>query len=301
MFRVLTIAAALGCTAELPVPAGDGGEDATFAADGGVPADAAPRDAAIPGDAGQAPLDERCVDLRRGGGLYRVCRQRQSHPDAQRLCAAAGLDLFVPDSPGEGGWVWDRAQEIERGPYWIGRDACTEIRGRDVSNPRPCDDLLPYICENRCAAGVDEVCADGRDDDCDGFVDEGCSDCVLHERGDRDFIFCDDPVAWSKARLKCRALGGDLAILDDGELSRWAWAHGREVRDASWWAGKSDLEIEGEWRWVDGTRGEYDGWGRGQPDDWEGREDCLELPSWDRGGRWNDADCATESPYVCER
>ncbi len=335
MHRLFFIVVALGCTAELPEVSG---EDARVP-DPGPPTDHGGATVSDGGPAGSdaagfedPPLDARCIDLLRGVALYRVCRQAETWHRARASCRSFGLDLFVPESLAENDWVSQRAQELQPGSFWIGMNDLDQegtfltVDGQPIAyfgwsdgepndangedcveqydfgrwNDRPCDDELPYVCESLCLPTDDEVCADGRDDDCDGRVDEGCPPCRVRERSGQEFLFCDDKVAWAKARTKCLALDGDLAVLDDRDLSRWAWREARGRGRSSWWVGMSDLGAEGDWRWVDGREAQYDGWARGQPDDFGRAEDCLELwPMAD--GYWNDADCAIESRYICER
>jgi hypothetical protein len=65
-----------------------------------------------------------------------------------------------------------------------------------------------------------------------------------------------------------------------------------------WWIGGSDSAVEGDWVWNDGTPFTYSAWSYGQPDNWEGREDCVSVRTWD-SYLWNDLPCAEWLPYIC--
>ena len=67
--------------------------------------------------------------------------------------------------------------------------------------------------------------------------------------------------------------------------------------DPGAWIGISDLDREGDFVAVDGGPLPYDGWGNRQPDDWQGREDCVHLQG---SPRWNDADCEGGRAFLCE-
>ena len=41
----------------------------------------------------------------------------------------------------------------------------------------------------------------------------------------------------------------------------------------------------------------FSSWGRGEPDDYGGGEDCVIS----RGDGWNDAPCAAQHPWICEK
>lgn len=102
-------------------------------------------------------------------------------------------------------------------------------------------------------------------------------------------------ASWSDARAVCRAWGGDLAEIGSAEEN--ALVSGRS--DDSLWLGVNDVEVEGSVRTLDGSELEYDAWGPGQPDDYLGAEDCVELRPAAAG--WNDIPCADLKLPLCER
>ena len=64
------------------------------------------------------------------------------------------------------------------------------------------------------------------------------------------------------------------------------------------WIGGSDRGQEGMWRWVtSGSRLNYRHWHLGKPGR-GGGEDCLAM--WFADGRWWDAPCHYNYPYICE-
>ena len=341
MLRALPIAVLLfACTTTLPVPgaSSEAGPDDGVVVDAGTLPPGADG-ARAPADAGDplvrpSPPESRCVDLPRGGALYRVCSRREKWPDARAICQAAGLDLMVPDSWEENVWVWERAREIEEAPYWIGlsdldvegvfagvdgrpprfdgwaRGEPNDAAGEDCAhllddaprwNDGNCGIPYPYICESPCQPVAEDACFDGRDDDCDGVADEGCLRCDERQRAGRTYLFCDEARDWKTARDECRGLGADLAIVDDPDENRWAWETAVDIEEAGWWIGLSDLDDEGRWLWVDGRAPSHAPWGRGQPDDFALGEDCCELWPWGGPGRWNDNNCEQRTGFVCER
>jgi hypothetical protein len=127
-------------------------------------------------------------------------------------------------------------------------------------------------------------------DDCTGpgeFTDPDGASC---------YQLGDTLSPWLDARDLCQAWGGDLAKVEsDEENTRLG-----EQSDQDVWLGASDFEDEGNFRWFDGDDVDPDGsWAPAQPDNFEGRENCLELRAMD--GRWNDVPCTSEKLALCER
>ena len=151
-----------------------------------------------------------------------------------------------------------------------------------------------------------EVC-NGIDDDGDGLRDEAavdnamCDDCRLEEVGGSSYWFCDTvPRTWPDARAFCMDHGADLAVADDvAENARFAAGI-----EGGRWLGGTDAASEGTWAWIDGSPFALVKWGMDQPDDFEGRQDCLRViggmyQAWPAEA-WDDFDCEREHPFVCE-
>ena len=51
------------------------------------------------------------------------------------------------------------------------------------------------------------------------------------------------------------------------------------------WIGANDRDVEGGWRCPDGTAIVYSNWANGQPDNYQGGEDCTEL-GWAEVDPW---------------
>uniref|UniRef100_A0A668A7K4 C-type lectin domain-containing protein n=1 Tax=Myripristis murdjan TaxID=586833 RepID=A0A668A7K4_9TELE len=96
--------------------------------------------------------------------------------------------------------------------------------------------------------------------------------------------------SWDESRQDCLRRGADLVIINSREENKF----GLRV-----WIGLSDLETEGEWKWVDGSSLSYTSWAKGQPDDAPGGEDCGEVRP-ERDG-WNDLFCTHSLHWVCEK
>uniref|UniRef100_A0A668AQ17 C-type lectin domain-containing protein n=1 Tax=Myripristis murdjan TaxID=586833 RepID=A0A668AQ17_9TELE len=100
--------------------------------------------------------------------------------------------------------------------------------------------------------------------------------------------------SWDESRQDCLRRGADLVIINSREENSFLKKFGLRV-----WIGLSDLETEGEWKWVDGSSLSYTSWAKGQPDDAPGGEDCGEVRP-ERDG-WNDLFCTHSLHWVCEK
>jgi hypothetical protein len=102
-------------------------------------------------------------------------------------------------------------------------------------------------------------------------------------------------ATWTDAFAGCQMWGGGLVIIESREEDELIGQH----LVSSSWIGASDLVQEGRMLWIGGAPVVFGNWGMGQPDDFQGREDCVvkTVPA----GSWNDLPCRNLNAYVCER
>lgn len=161
--------------------------------------------------------------------------------------------------------------------------------------PSPTPDAgapAPQAVEAQNPTDVPLIPADSLDDadDCTGtgeFTDPDGASC---------YQLGDTLGPWRAASDLCQAWGGDLAKVESVEENTLLGE--RSEQDV--WLGASDFEDEGNFRWFDGDDVDPEGsWAPAQPDNFEGRENCLELRAID--DRWNDVPCTSEKLALCER
>jgi hypothetical protein len=132
------------------------------------------------------------------------------------------------------------------------------------------------------------------------FYCSGAADCaartgctLLAPVSGRMYLWCGGAAAsWADAGAACAARGASLVQIEDVTTLDFLRAAGV----SSGWLGLSDTEVEGTWRWADGSALAYANWGGGEPNDSGGVEDCAELRP---DGLWNDLDCASARPFTC--
>jgi hypothetical protein len=114
-------------------------------------------------------------------------------------------------------------------------------------------------------------------------------------QGTRCYLRSAANLGWSEAQTSCQTWGGGLVIVDSREEDAFLGTH----LDVSFWIGASDLVQEGRWLWNGGAPLGFSNWAMGEPNDFQGREDCVvkTMPV----GSWNDLPCRNLNAYVCER
>jgi hypothetical protein len=204
----------------------------------------------------------------------------------------SGLWLGCSDADKEGVWTCD-GTPLGYANWAPGQpdnesalDDCAEwLADSGRWNDTSCDRRLGYICR-----GDASLRCTGRR--------VAAASAVLCARGD-------DLVDWDGAKKACQTAGGKLATVASAEESRALFDSLKLPSGLpSWqplegvWIGLTDAVQEGTFRWSDGSALAYKNWAPGQPNDGNAGEDCTTFTLGN--GKWNDADCATPLPYVCE-
>nr|CAD7394731.1 unnamed protein product [Timema cristinae] len=111
---------------------------------------------------------------------------------------------------------------------------------------------------------------------------------------------------WDEAEATCQSEGGHLVVIDSDKealfvLDLFHSQKGEDQTDLkSSHYGVRDNEQDGSFVTIYGTplsETGYERWARGQPDDENGVEFCIELL---RNGEFNDESCFKELPFICE-
>lgn len=207
---------------------------------------------------------------------------------AELTSEAYWIGLFEPEE-NEGAWRW---VDENRATYthWNqgepnddgANEDCAEWKlGNGAWNDAPCWSGRHYICQQ----------IDKKPLNCEGIR-------VYTDGG--ELCFSTESADWETARETCASDGGRLAVLSTKEKDE---AIQKVVAPKlglhSVWIGYSDIASEGNWRWISGARFDFQSWKDGEPNDFQGDEDCAEW--FPEDGRMNDLVCTAKRPYVCER
>ncbi|KAM9103964.1 low affinity immunoglobulin epsilon Fc receptor [Megaptera novaeangliae] len=101
---------------------------------------------------------------------------------------------------------------------------------------------------------------------------------------------------WIQARNACSKLHGRLVSVRSQEEQDFLTKHSNKRGS---WIGLRDLDIEGEFIWMDSSPLGYSNWQPGEPNDAGQGENCVMMQG---SGQWNDVFCGSYlNSWVCDR
>uniref|UniRef100_A0A3B3HYY4 C-type lectin domain-containing protein n=1 Tax=Oryzias latipes TaxID=8090 RepID=A0A3B3HYY4_ORYLA len=115
--------------------------------------------------------------------------------------------------------------------------------------------------------------------------------------GSSCYFFSGESKTWDEARESCRAIEADLVVINTKEENEFI----SKLNKQKFWIGLSDRDLEGTWKWVDGSSLDLF-WASGQPDNHKGGEDCGHMLAYfESPGLWNDVQCSFAMQWICEK
>ncbi|KAF4071615.1 hypothetical protein AMELA_G00275390 [Ameiurus melas] len=102
---------------------------------------------------------------------------------------------------------------------------------------------------------------------------------------------------WEESKQDCRDKGADLVIINSKEEQEFI---SKILSSRKAWIGLNDGDREGEWKWVDGTPLNTGFWANGEPNSYEGDEDCVVTgDNTDPVRSWADYPCNRQFIWIC--
>ncbi|XP_026103528.1 CD209 antigen-like protein C [Carassius auratus] len=104
---------------------------------------------------------------------------------------------------------------------------------------------------------------------------------------------------WTESRQDCQKRGADLIIINTREEQDFV----KKITDKrEFWIGLTDSEVEGTWKWVDGSTVTYDFWEPKEPNGKE-QENCVVtyLKKHPLLKGWLDVPCNGARQWICEK
>ncbi|KAF3696633.1 Galactose-specific lectin nattectin [Channa argus] len=132
--------------------------------------------------------------------------------------------------------------------------------------------------------------------------DECCRRCPSGwtEFGNRCYMFYFENKDWADAEVACIAVSGNLASVHSKEQYTFITDMIKRSTgtDVQTWVGGHDAAKEGVWLWSDGSKFDYKFWGKGEPNNTGGAENCLGI---NYNGSGNDITCQSKKSFVCAK
>nr|AJF83862.1 dendritic cell-specific ICAM-3-grabbing non-integrin protein [Miichthys miiuy] len=133
-----------------------------------------------------------------------------------------------------------------------------------------------------------------------------CPDDKWLQVGDQCLLLSTERDDWHNSSKKCEEMGAHLAILTTTEQHEVVEKEGRRLGGlyTYYWMGLTDIEEEGEWKWVDNSTVKNTHWkvGTSEPDNnlsgGEEGEDCAVVDSFTQS--WYDVPCSYLYPRICQ-
>jgi len=113
------------------------------------------------------------------------------------------------------------------------------------------------------------------------------------------YLYHPEKADWEGAKMLCEMEGGQLAVItSEAEQGRIASRFGRLPE---FWVGCTDIEREGQFRWVNGQGLGFARWYRTQPTrKYPNNEHCVTFNYWGKDAKWGDRNCYDSKPFLCE-
>ncbi|XP_016383764.1 CD209 antigen-like protein C [Sinocyclocheilus rhinocerous] len=107
------------------------------------------------------------------------------------------------------------------------------------------------------------------------------------------FYLSSERKSWTESRRYCTERGANMIIINNREEQEFVrkWSDKDRV-----WIGLTDRDVEGTWKWVDGSTPTSGFWMSAEPGGYRGENCALTVV-----GEWADHPCTEEFHWMCER
>ncbi|MBR5825640.1 MAG: hypothetical protein IKY78_00995 [Clostridia bacterium] len=110
-------------------------------------------------------------------------------------------------------------------------------------------------------------------------------------------------LSWEQAKTYCEEMGGHLVTITSSEENNFVSNLMNQKNKVRCWLGATDVEKQGEWRWITGEEFSYCNWLRGEPSSYTQygiQEDYL--GTYKNSNSWNDFPLGepTMEGFICE-
>ncbi|XP_071796330.1 C-type mannose receptor 2-like [Asterias amurensis] len=236
-----------------------------------------------------------------GNSWYRATETGFPWFEARDECRKLGGVLAAPSSAQENefiahqmppeGILWIDCNDLDVEGRWKCREGNVEVAYRNWDDGEPSNE-------------GDEDCAvltkRWENQQCSTFMrdDSSCPES-WHSWGISCYRVTETRFTWSDAKDECRNLGGVLGAPSSDQENEFI-AQLFPLDDAVW-IDCNDIEDEGRWKCREGNvEVAYRNWYPGEPNNYQGDEDCAVLASWRNERQWHDGKCSRLEKALCK-
>lgn len=105
-----------------------------------------------------------------------------------------------------------------------------------------------------------------------------------------------DRVDYETAKTTCELYWADLSYFDN-QAEYDQFLKFIDTGNENLWIGVSRSNSQTGWSTVTTKEYKFQSWARGEPNNADGRENCVEYSAWHKD--WNDQDCSDKNRFVC--
>ncbi|XP_072226192.1 ladderlectin-like [Leuresthes tenuis] len=129
---------------------------------------------------------------------------------------------------------------------------------------------------------------------------QGCCPESWYSFNGRCYKYIATKMTWIDAELHCVSQGANLVSIHSQEEENFVKHLIRSIdpADGVKWIGLTDCQKNGAWLWSDGSKFDFKFWNTGEPNNYQGSEDCVQT-NWGQNKKWNDIKCSYEYAFVC--
>ncbi|KAK2863301.1 hypothetical protein Q5P01_002834 [Channa striata] len=114
------------------------------------------------------------------------------------------------------------------------------------------------------------------------------------------FKYVPTAMTWAIAENNCRSMSSHLASVQSIDeyhsIQKMIADATHEYKQT--WIGGSDAQHDGVWLWSDGETMKFTKWCKGEPNNRQGSQHCLQMNHGDQKC-WDDSECNVHLPSVC--
>ncbi|CBY32847.1 unnamed protein product [Oikopleura dioica] len=105
-----------------------------------------------------------------------------------------------------------------------------------------------------------------------------------------------DRVDYKTAKTTCELYGAEMSYFDN-QAEYDQFLKFIDTGNENLWIGVSRSNSQTGWSTVTTKEYKFQSWARGEPNNADGRENCVEYSAWHKD--WNDQDCSDKNRFIC--